>query len=252
MLKKLINWLFGNKQTLPPIESKPLPNIPSSVEVPPVVVVIQEAAQPASVLSIKPFLNFPDISHYEPCDFNKVEGFNDMITKATEGESMIDGTLKFNMNNCKKKDIRFGAYHFYKCNIDPIIQATHYIKAVGLDNLKSFYYEPIVDYETTKGQTEENLKKAIPELKIFINYIYEQTGRYTIFYSYESLIAYLELDSYFTNCKLWIARYGKEPTKLAPWKEYWAWQYSDGEIPSPKYNDSFPGIGRCDSNIFKK
>jgi GH25 family lysozyme M1 (1,4-beta-N-acetylmuramidase) len=249
MFKRFFAWLFKKKE--PSINLPEVKPTPSPIEVPSETMPHKEAAQPDSEASIKPFLNFPDISHYEPCDFNKFNG-NDLLTKATEGKSMIDGTLKFNMEQCKKKGIRFGAYHFYKTDVDPIIQANHFIKTVGLDNLKDFFYEPIVDYETTKGQTEADLKKAIPQLKLFIQEIYKQTGRWPMFYTYESLLVYLELDLFFTNCRLWIARYGKEPTKLAPWKEYWAWQFSDGEIPSPKYPDSFPGIGRCDTNIFKQ
>jgi lysozyme len=205
--------------------------------------------QPTPVIN-KTIAIFPDISHYEPCNFSQFEN-GDMLTKATQGTSFVDSTLKTNMDACKLTNIRFGCYHFYETKCDPILQAQFYIKTVGLDNLKNFYYEPIVDYETTKGQSEEDLRKAIPDLKKFVQYVYEQTGRYPMFYSYESLIQYLELDNSFLNCRLWIARYGSEPTKYLPWTSYWAWQFSDGSIKSPKYNDNFKGIGRCDANIIK-
>jgi lysozyme len=227
---------------VPPVQN--IPEIPTPTEV--------------ENFLAKPFLNFPDISHYETCDFSEFE-VNDMLTKATEGVSFIDSTLKFNMEGCKKKGIRFGAYHFYLVAIDPIIQARHYIDTVGLENLKSFYYEPIIDFETKedpktkhKIQDEADLKNAIPDLKKFLNYIEIETGRVPMFYSYESLIQYLELDSSFEKYRLWIARYGKEPTSFLPWKKYWSWQYADGEISNPKYSDSFKGIGRCDANVFYK
>ena len=194
--------------------------------------------------------SFPDISHYELCDFDKFDG-KDMITKATEGGSFVDSTLRKNIEGCKRKGINLGVYHFYKCNIDPIVQANHFIKTVGLENLKSFLYEPILDYETTKGQTESDLKNSIPDMIIFMEYMIIMTGRIPIFYSYESLIKYLNLPERFSMHKLWIARYGKEPQSFLPWKEYWAWQYSDGAITSNSWNDNFPGIGRCDANRFK-
>lgn len=256
MLSKLFNIISGwfkkdtkiiVKDDQSSTQNKPTPSpMPEPTTEP---IPHKDTAQP----SVKPFINFPDISHYEPCDFNKVEGFNDLITKATEGTSFIDGTLKKNMEGCQKKEIRFGVYHFYKVNSDPIAQAKFFIKTVGLDNLKSFYYPAIIDFETSKGQDEAAMKKAIPDAKKFIEYIFEQTGRWPIFYTYESLLNYLNLDESFTKCPLWIAKYSlNEPKKIAPWKTYWAWQYADGEIKNPKYNDNFPGIGRCDANIFKE
>lgn len=250
----LLNWFKKKPEiTIKPSESKP-ENKPKQDVIDAILNKVEEEKKNPIQLPLpveKPFLNFPDISHYEKCNFDLFE-VNDMLTKATEGGSFVDSTLKFNMEQCKKRGIRFGVYHFYRTGVDPIIQANHFIKTVGLNNLKDFYYEPIVDYEKTNGQTEADLKKDIPDLKLFIQEIYKQTGRWPMFYTYESLLVYLELDSFFLNCRLWIARYGKEPTKLAPWKSYWAWQYSDGEISSPKYNDNFKGIGRCDANILKK
>ena len=193
---------------------------------------------------------FPDVSHFEKCDFSKFD-CDILLTKATDGLHFVDETLKVNIDECKKRNIKFGAYHFYRTATDPIDQAKHYIETVGLENLKSFYIEPIIDYETVdKVQSESDLKDNIPNMKKFMDYVFQQTGRLPMFYSYESLIQFLELDESMAKYRLWIARYGKEPTSYRPWKEYWAWQFSDGNITNPKYKDSFNGIGRCDSNVF--
>lgn len=209
------------------------------------------------VVDSRPVDIFPDISRYEPCDFKKFKGA-DMIFKATDGGTWIDPTMKKNLDGCKANNIRCGVYHFYRVNVDPIVQAKHFIKSVGLENLKSMHYDPILDYETVSNpkvgslQNEADLKLDVPDTMKFLKYVQEQTGRKCMFYTYESLLNYLSLSSEFRDlCShLWIARYGKKPTKFAPWTKAWAWQFSDGEYSNnPTYNDNFPGIGRCDANI---
>ena len=162
------------------------------------------------------------------------------------------------MSECFKREINLGVYHFYRADIDPIIQAKHFINSVGLTNLKNMFYEPIIDFETVTNrnvgplQNESNMKSALPNLKKFILYIVEQTGRKPMFYTYESLLKYLNLDSFFLdNCsRLWIARYGRKPTFFKPWDKPWAYQFSDGEYSErPMWDDYFEGIGRCDANI---
>jgi lysozyme len=185
--------------------------------------------------------SFPDISHYEHCNFSVFSG-KDLITKATEGSGFIDNTLETIVKGCKEKGIRLGVYHFYRCNIDPIVQAKYFISVVGLDNLETFYHEPILDYETTNGQTELDLKNNIPNMKIFMKYIEAAVGRRPIFYANLSSLRRFQLDESFTKYKLWIAHPGSEPTDIAPWKNYWAWQYS--------FEAFFPGIGKCDGNKF--
>ena len=243
-IKAFFASLLGGKKSSPaPI------NTPSEPSKSPDPVVIPESGSGEQ----RAFNNFPDISHYEPCDFSKFKA-NDMITKATEGASIIDSTFKTNMEGCKKLGVRFGAYHFFIAKTDPIAQAKFFISTVGLDNLKSFYHSPIVDYETSKGQTEADMKNDVPDLKIFIKHVYDQTGRKVRLYTYETLLIYLNLDAEFflQYCELpWLARYGKEPVNFKPWSGMWAWQYSDGEYSNnPPYSDSFEGIGRCDANKF--
>jgi GH25 family lysozyme M1 (1,4-beta-N-acetylmuramidase) len=234
---------------------KPAKKIPVIVKDPdePSVVVIDESLP--TVETTDGF--FPDISRYEPCDFEKFDG-DDMIFKATDGGSWIDPKLNHHMAGCASKKIKSGVYHFYRVGVDPIDQAKHFIKSVGLENLTSMHYEPILDYETVTNkrvgplQSEADMKLDREDAKKFLRYIYEQTGRKCMFYTYESLLAYLELDSSFKDLcsRLWIARYGKKPTRFAPWSSAWAWQYSDGEYSdNPPYNDNFKGIGRCDANI---
>lgn len=242
--------------------NKPAPKPDLPVTPPEVIIVVPATSLPIESTD-KPFVNFPDISHFEPCDFSKFN-VNDMLTKATDGDGFFDGTFIKNMEGCRKSKIRFGAYHFYRCSDDPIVQAKFFIQKVGLENLKSFYYEPILDYETVdpddhvphrnNPQSEADMIKNIPNMKKFMAYIEQETGRIPMFYSYESLIQLLKLDASCARWRLWIAKYAstQDPVNYGPWKTYWAHQYSDGEMKNPRWNDNFQGIGRCDANKFKE
>lgn len=223
------------------------PDEPEKIEIPK-----DKIISPVETPKEKAPVFFPDISRYELCDFKLFE-YDNMITKATEGTSIVDPTLFINIKGCEINNIRLGVYHFYRVNKDPIQQAKFFIKTVGLERLKSMYHDPIVDFETTSvgaTQTAQDMKNAIPDLQKFLDYIEKETGRTPIFYSYHSLIRYLNLPPSFSKYKLWIAKYGDEPANLLPWNKYWAWQYSDGQVKNKSYPTSFKGIGDCDSNIF--
>ena len=192
----------------------------------------------------KYYYSFPDVSHWKPVDYEEFKGF-DLIFKATEGKSFVDSTFIFNMMKCKERGIRYGVYHFYRTNIAPEIQAKNFITTVGLDNLRSMSYLPVVDYETANGQTRKDLARNMKNLKIFIRLVNEQTGRKMRVYTGDSLMGYLKFDKEFTELcdNPWVARYSDKPPKNSgPWEKVWAWQYAD--------NDFARGIGQCDMNRF--
>lgn len=256
-LKSVFKSEDGKAPIIKPAPDQPDPNLPPPeiIDQEPEVVIIDPSLP--TIGEVDRFV--PDISRYEPCDFSDFNG-DDLIFKATDGDSWVDPEFARHLRECKARGIKTGVYHFYRVGPDPIVQAKHFIKAVGLENLKSMYYEPILDYETVTNkkvgpiQLEPRMKADIPDAKIFLRYIYEQTGRKCMFYTYESLLKYLQLDNEFKNLcsRLWLARYSRAlPTYFKPWDKPFLYQYSDGEWSSnPLWNDNFKGIGRCDANIF--
>lgn len=178
--------------------------------------------------------DFADVSHWEKVDFEKYDK-KILITKATEAESYIDPTFKGIKNKCKEKGITFGAYHFFRCNKDAVIQAQHFLKVSGNTDMP-----PILDIETLDGESRETCKKKI---QIFLDIIEKATGKTPIIYIGHSFAVELKLDESFSRYPLWLARYTTtEPIPPKPWSNYWAWQYAD--------NAPFDGVGECDGNIF--
>lgn len=193
---------------------------------------------------------FPDISHWNHCDFEKFTG-KDMILKASDGATRIDPEFFSNLENCIKKGIRTGAYHFYRTGPDPIKQAVLFIKTVGLENMKSMFHLPVVDFESVSGsnvgqkQSNEDLRKDMDDLVTFVKYLHEKTERkcriYTGRYAFDKMNWSLELLKYCDSP--WIADYtGKQPTNSKPWDKIWAWQFSS--------THNFDGLKGVDANKF--
>jgi len=175
---------------------------------------------------------FPDVSHYEPVDFTKFKG-SMLITKCTEGISYIDPTFVKVKESCKQNHIKFGAYHFFRCNKSILDQVDHYLKHLGETDLP-----PILDIETRDTKALDVIKMSIG---LWLKTVEEKTGKTPIIYSGESFLKDLKLDDSFTRYPLWLAKYTiVEPPAPKPWSKITWWQYSDS-VP-------FAGIGKCDGN----
>jgi lysozyme len=175
---------------------------------------------------------FPDVSHYEPVDFNKFKG-KLLITKCTEGVSYIDPTFIHVKDSCNRLGIRFGAYHFFRCDKPVSIQMEHYLKTLGSTDLP-----PILDIETRDGASVESIRTSVG---LFLRCVEKVTGRIPMLYSGQSFLQELSLPAEFARYPLWLAKYSiVEPPAPKPWDKITYWQYSE-EVP-------FDGIGKCDGN----
>jgi GH25 family lysozyme M1 (1,4-beta-N-acetylmuramidase) len=191
---------------------------------------------------------FADVSRYAPVDFTKFIG-TDLIFKATQGAYKLDKTLAKNITACQSRGIRWGAYHFYECGVNPINQAKFFIDSVGYNLLTKCHHLPIVDYEKwDRHQNERDLKNDKENLLKFCECIFKNTGRKVRIYTGDWLMSYLEFDNRFLEfCDLpWIANYSKKPINFGPWGRMWAWQFAAGEDKKFKV----AGIGWCDGNKF--
>jgi len=180
--------------------------------------------------------DFADISHWEKCDFSKYEKAM-IITKCTEGVSILDNTYKAVKDGAKKKGIKFGAYHFFRCDKPTIQQARFFLSNIGSD-----VDYIVLDIETLDG-TQPTLVNQL--IKPWLEYVEKETGKTPIIYSGHAFILAMKLDQSFTKYPLWLARYTNiRPEAPAPWKEWLWWQFSD--------KAAFKGIGECDGNVYNK
>ena len=117
-----------------------------------------------------------DVSHYQgniEWDQIKDQGISFAFIKATEGTDFVDDHFKRNWRKSHRAHLKRGAYHFYRIDEDPVLQAKNFTKTVPK---KKNALPPVLDFEA-HGQFHNNpprQDKIIPNLKIFLNILEEK------------------------------------------------------------------------------
>ena len=146
-----------------------------------------------------------------------------VFIKATEGSSMKDKHFRKHWKEAGKKDIRRGAYHFFRSSKDPREQAENFIKTVGELRYKDL--PPVLDIETIhSGCSHKTLNdKALTWLKI----IEKHYGRKPIVYSSASFIEDILCDEIKGNYPIWVAHYETDTPRYKDWD---FWQFTDKAV----------------------
>jgi lysozyme len=172
-----------------------------------------------------------DLSHHnEKVEIMKLKGLGFVILKATEGSSYVDEKFASRWLGLKAIGTKRGAYHFYRTNIDPIVQAKHFLKTCeGLQEGDIL----ALDFETCtiKGliQTMDDLKSHKQDAIKFMSHIEAITGIKPWFYTYHGVIKECDFGPEFAAYPLWYARYTSitPEDSQGPWVKWIAWQYAD-------------------------
>lgn len=145
-----------------------------------------------------------------------------VIHRATIG-TRIDTKYTSRRQIAKEKGYLWGAYHFGKRG-DTILQANTFLSLIGNDPETLI----VLDLEDTNASTLMNIDEAV----VFMNYIYEKTGKIPVVYANHSTTKLLNQkvnkNILFKQSKLWYARF-KESIPDFPigiWSNYFLWQFS--------------------------
>lgn len=191
-----------------------------------------------------PLLRGLDISSWQGfTDFRnlKLSGVEFVICKCDE--YTVDNQYYRNKGQALAAGILFGAYHFFHPNVDPVMQANHFISRAQLGKGNMI---PILDWESTDGlPTASDVIAA----KTWLDIVEKQFGRPPMIYGSPYFLDGMKLTSDWLKYPLWIANYRvSAPLVPSPWdKETFAfWQNDDSGhfqgIPSPKVDlDVFNG-----------
>ncbi|PJJ53190.1 glycoside hydrolase family 25 protein [Hymenobacter chitinivorans] len=181
-----------------------------------------------------------DISHHNPTvDFVSAAqaGMVGVVHKATEGLTNTDLLYAGRKSEALAAGLLWGAYHFGH-NDDGAAQAKYFLGVVqpGPTDLL------VLDFESNAGMTTG-------QAEAFVQYVYQQTGRYPGLYT---STGYLQQQGATTShslhkCWLWLAEYNSviSAPKCPPgWPNPWTmWQYTEtGGVPGV--------IGNCDRDRF--
>ncbi len=163
--------------------------------------------------------------------------------KATEGAAYKDPNFKRNWRGIKRTQMKRGAYHFFRANVDPLKQANHFLQTV---NFKSGDLAPVLDVETEDGVSSEELKKSV--LK-FLKYVENRLGVKPILYINVDFQKRFFSSSDFIKYPIWIAHYSgtTAPRTDHPWA---MWQHSEsGRVNSIKGYVDFNVLNSLENSL---
>ena len=175
-----------------------------------------------------------DLSHYqerEEIDWDSLYIQNKQlkfpikftIFRATMGNEATDKNFNHFWQEAKRQNLIRGAYHYYRPDEDPKLQAASYLRNT---NLQKGDFLPILDVE--KLPKQKSLEQFIADIQTWMDIVEKKYKRKPILYTY---ISFYEdyLYYHFKEYPLWVANYNNVavPTSLFDWK---IWQFTENGI----------------------
>lgn len=173
-----------------------------------------------------------DISHYQRKEDiawdslsigNRTIPLRFVVLRATMGNRSADKNFDEFWTLAKTNNLIRGAYHFYRADEDPVMQANNFLANVKLEEGD---LPPILDIE--KIPRRKSTKKLVEDLQIWCRIVEEAYGVKPIIYSYY----YYHKDflkGEFDDHPLWLANYNDVPVPT-PDSEWQIWQFTENGI----------------------
>lgn len=173
-----------------------------------------------------------DLSHYQRKEDiqwdslsigNRTIPMTFVVLRASMGNLKLDANFDHFWQTAKAHNLIRGAYHFYRPDEDPVMQANSYLSVAKLE---SGDLPPILDIE--KAPRKKSKEELVSDLKIWIKIMEETYGEKPIIYTYYHFYKdYLKGE--FDDYPLWLANYNDVPMP-SPDDEFQFWQFSENGI----------------------
>lgn len=168
-----------------------------------------------------------DISNWQ-AGIELPEGLDFCLVKATEGTTFVDKCCDGFIQQCKRKGILYGFYHF-AINGDPEAQAAFFANNTEGYSLAGV---PVLDIES------DRIADWGAYAQRFVDKYHAITGVFPLIYASASTLARFRGYPLVADCGLWVAGYPdqqirglgdvpKFPYKIAPWSQAAIWQYTN-------------------------
>ena len=173
-----------------------------------------------------------DVSHYQNKEDikwnslsigNKTIPLEFVVMRATMGNRNADKHFDEFWVKAQKHHLIRGAYHFYRADEDPVIQANNFLANVKLE---SGDLPPILDIE--KIPKRKTNKKLVEDLKVWCRIVEETYGEKPIIYTYYHYYKDF-LKGEFDDYPLWLANYNDVPSPT-PDDQWDFWQFTENGI----------------------
>ena len=146
-----------------------------------------------------------------------------VVLRGTMGNKSTDKHFDEFWKLAKKHNLIRGAYHFYRADEDPVMQANNFLANVKLE---SGDLPPILDIE--KIPRRKSNEKLIEDLKIWCRIVEETYGEKPIIYTYYHY--YKDFSKgHFDDYPPWLANYNDVP-QPAPNDDWDFWQFTENGI----------------------
>ncbi len=147
-------------------------------------------------------------------DLNINDAISFVICKASDGTDYTDPNFRFNWRQIKKRQLIRGAYHFYRTNDDPLVQAKFFLK--HLKGIDSQDLPPIVDIEKDDTKGAKKISEIQKDLLQHLNFIEQKIGRRPMIYTGPDFANEFLVNEKFAKYPLWIADYSKKNKPILP------------------------------------
>ncbi|WP_265429639.1 glycoside hydrolase family 25 protein [Chryseobacterium sp. YIM B08800] len=173
-----------------------------------------------------------DISHYQNKEDikwdslsigNKTIPLEFVVMRATMGNRNADKNFDEFWSSAKEHNLIRGAYHFYRADEDPVIQANNFLDNVKLE---SGDLPPVLDIE--KIPKSKSKEKLIEDLKVWCKIVEETYGEKPIIYTYYHYYKDF-LRGEFEGYPIWLANYNDVP-EPSPEDQWDFWQFTENGI----------------------
>lgn len=156
-----------------------------------------------------------DVAHAAGLDFAMV--------KVSQANNYVNPQFIRDRDACRRLGMAVGGYHFYRWDVDPVLQAQWFISKLG--QVLPGDLPPCVDLENVgdgAGPINFNRAEAIRRAGVFMDLVDKATGRVCMIYSYPSMWRdVLGNPTVFHDRPLWVASYNAgPPTLFGGWQEY--------------------------------
>lgn len=215
----------------------------------------RESFQASHYADTTSYLKGIDISKYQKdIDWSGLSNkITFIICKATEGRTLMDSEFDSNWKNIEKAGRYRGAYHFYRSNDDPEVQAEFFYSTVG--ELKANDLPMVLDIESGSLVGAINKTKLTADLLSFLQTVEKLSGKKPMIYSNSYFASQYLNQEEFATYPLWVAEYTSKSEPTIPY--FWTansgwsfWQRSasydlssvDGEVDFDIFNGNMEAL----------
>lgn len=153
--------------------------------------------------------------------------------RATDGPFYNDPEFARNHDIARARQLPFGAYHFFRFNADPIVQARHFVaQTFSVGRLGTAL--PMVDIEEASFPAPLDLALVQIAISNFVHTLLGLTGVRTmlLYTNFDTWQKYLGNAKRFANLPLWLAQTVNPNEGLfGGWTDWLLWQDSTTTVP---------------------